>query len=72
MSEQSELIYRVEAKKKELQAELASMKNDITDSAIKNKKDLEDKIKEMTQDLKNAGDHFSESVAKKFNDWLSI
>lgn len=71
MSQQQELIYRVEAKKKELQAELAGLKNDMADSAIKNKKELESKIKEMTSDLRNASDHFTENIAKKFNDWLS-
>jgi len=71
MSEQQELIYRVEAKKKELQAELASMKNDMADSAIKSKRELEAKIKEMTKDLKTSSEHFTEKVSKKFNDWLS-
>lgn len=70
MSEQKELILRMEAKKKEFQADLVSMKNDMSSKTKKNKEVLESKIKEMTKDLKNGKEHFSESVAKKFNEWL--
>jgi ribosome-associated translation inhibitor RaiA len=40
MSEQKELILRVEAKKKELQAELASVKNKLVEMLRKVKKTL--------------------------------
>lgn len=70
MSEQKELIYRVEEKKKKFQAELESLQNDMADSAKKNKKVLENKIKEMSDDLVKARNDFSESVSKKNNQWL--
>jgi hypothetical protein len=70
MSEQKELTLRLEAKKKEFQAELASIKNDMTGSAKKSKDTLESKIKEITGDLRNAKEDFSEKIAKKFNEWL--
>lgn len=71
MSEQKELIFRVEAKKKELQAELTSMKNDISESAVKKKKEIKEKVETITNDLKNANENFSEAIAKKINVWLS-
>jgi hypothetical protein len=46
MFEQKELILRVEAKKKELQAELTSMKNDISVSAVKKRRRLKKKWKQ--------------------------
>lgn len=70
MSEQKELIYRVEEKKKKFQAELESLQNDMADSSKKNKKVLENKIKEMSDDLVKARNDFSESVSKKINQWL--
>ena len=70
MSEQKELTLRVEAKKKEFQAELASLKNDMSDSAKKNKILLEKKIKDIADELKNAREEFSETIAKKFNEWI--
>jgi len=70
MSETKELILRLEAKKKEFQAELVSIQNDMTESAKVNKEALESKIKEMSADLMNAKEGFSEKVAKKINEWL--
>ncbi len=70
MSEQKELILRVEAKKKEFQAELASIENDIADGVKKKKKNLEGKIEEITNQLKNAENGLTETIAKKFNEWL--
>jgi len=70
MTEQVELILRVEAKKKEFQAELVGIKNNITESAKESKINLEKKIQEMTDDLKSAREYFSEAIAKKINKWL--
>ena len=70
MSEQKELILRVEAKKKELQAELASVKNKLVGNAKQSKKDLEDKIEDISGGLKNAKEDFSEAIAKKLNRWM--
>lgn len=70
MSEQRELILRVEAKKMDLLLELEKLKNDVADSAGDNRDKLEKKIKEMSSDIKEAGEGFSEAVAKKINDWL--
>lgn len=70
MSEQKELILRVEAKKKELQAELASVKNKMVGNAKESKKDLEEKIDNISDDLKNAKEDFSEAIAKKLNKWM--
>lgn len=70
MSEQKELILRVEAKKKELQAELASAKNKMIGNAKEAKAELEKKIENISDDLKNANKDFSETISKKLNKWM--
>lgn len=71
MSEQKELILRVKLKVKELQVELSKMENDIINNSSNAKVELEKKIKEVSADLANTKEEISESIAKKFNDWLS-
>jgi predicted RNA-binding protein with PIN domain len=70
MPEQKELILRVEAKKKEFQAELASAKNKMIGNAKEANTELEEKLENISNDLKNAKEDFSEAIAKKLNEWM--
>ncbi|MDA9189675.1 hypothetical protein N9O57_01705 [bacterium] len=71
MSDQKkELLLRAEAKIKQLQAKLAEIKVDAQSSKNEEKDKLEKQVLELTETIKQAGENFSESLAKKINDWL--
>jgi chromosome segregation ATPase len=66
-----ELKLRVEAKKKELEAQIAKFKAD----SVGNKNDaiesLQKKLSSLEADLKHGWGNVSEAVASKLNRWLS-
>ena len=69
--EMTELKLRVEAKKKELEAQIAKFKADSlgnTNDAIET---LQKKLNSLEGDLKNGWENMSESIAGKLNRWLS-
>jgi dGTP triphosphohydrolase len=70
MTQQNELILRVKAKKKELEADLERLKNNISSGAKTHEDDLKKKIVEISDDIKHANKEFTEAVAKKINRWL--
>jgi hypothetical protein len=70
-NEMTELKLRVEAKKKELEAQLAKFKADSigkSNDAIEN---LQKKLNSLEGELKHGWENMSESIAGKLNHWLS-
>ena len=67
MSETGELRKRVEAKKKELEAELERFGNEQKDAADERQKKIRAKLDELEGNLKQGWDDVSESVAGKLN-----
>lgn len=70
VSEKQKLAARLEAKKKELESELARLKADSMDDMSQKSDDLESKLNETKAHLKDVTDNFTEDVAKRVNDWL--
>ena len=70
-NEMNELKLRVEARKKEIEAQIAKFKAD----SVGNKNDaidsLQKKLRGLETDLKNGWENVSESIAAKLNRWLS-
>ena len=69
--EMDELKLRVEAKKKELEAQLAKFKADSVGTKNEAIEGLQKKLSSLESDLKNGWDNMSESIAGKLNRWLS-
>jgi len=70
-TEMNELKLRVEAKKKELEAQIARVRADSmgkTNDAIEA---LQKKLSTLETDLKDGWENLSESIAGKLNRWLS-
>lgn len=65
-----ELVYRAEAKIKELRANVAKLKVNAHSSKNKEIENLDKHISDLTNTVKEAGENFTESVAKKINDWI--
>lgn len=70
MSETAELKSRIEAKKKQLEAELAKAKADAHGSANDATEEIARKLEELESHLHDGWDNLSETVSKKLNDWL--
>lgn len=70
MSEATELKSRVEAKKKQLEADLAKAKANAHGDANEAEAAIKSKLEELNSYLGDGWDNFSESVAKKLNNWL--
>lgn len=70
MSEVKEMKSRVEAKKKQLEADLAKAKADARGGANDAEKAIKRKLEELNNYLSDGWDNFSESVAEKLNGWL--
>ncbi|GLT16154.1 hypothetical protein [Vibrio algivorus] len=70
ISEKEKLAARLEAKKKEFEADLAKAKADSLEDFSQKSKELEEKIKKTKAHLKDVTHNFTEDVAKRVNDWL--
>jgi hypothetical protein len=70
-SEMQELKLRVEAKKKQLEAQIAKFKADSVSEANEGLEKLQQKLNSLENDLKHGWEHVTESVAGKLNRWLS-
>lgn len=70
-NEISELKLRVEAKKKELEAQIAKFKADSAGTRNDALEALQAKLTTLEGDLKNGWENVSESIAGKLNRWLS-
>jgi chromosome segregation ATPase len=70
-SEMQELKLRVEAKKKQLEAQIAKFKADSVSDANETLEKLQKRLNSLEGDLKNGWENVSESVAGKLNRWLS-
>jgi len=70
VSERAELKDRIEAKRKELEARLASFKADGRKSSRESKQALEERLAELETTLSDGWDQMSEKVAAKLNRWL--
>lgn len=70
-TEMTELKARVEAKKKELEAQIAKFKADSLGKSNDALETLQKRLNSLEGDLKNGWENVSESVAGKLNRWLS-
>lgn len=70
-SEMTELKLRIEAKKKDIEAQIAKFKADSVGEANEKLELLQQKLNNLEGDLKHGWDNLSESVAGKLNRWLS-
>jgi capsule polysaccharide export protein KpsE/RkpR len=70
-NEMTELKLRVEAKKKDLEAQIAKFKADSMGNANGAIEALQKRLNSLEGDLKHGWDNVSESVASKLNRWLS-
>lgn len=71
MSEKDELKLRVEAKKKQIEAQIAKFKADSVGDANEALAKLQKKLKSLEGDLQNGWENVTEGVAGKLNRWLS-
>ncbi|HBP18088.1 MAG TPA: hypothetical protein DEA08_09890 [Planctomycetes bacterium] len=69
-SERAELQDRIEAKRKELEARLASFKADGRKHSRESKQALEERLAKLEESLAQGWDDMSEKVAAKLNRWL--
>jgi hypothetical protein len=70
MSNMQELKSRIEAKKKQLEADLAKAKSDAQGKGNEAVAAIESKLHELNSSLKSGWDNLSEDVAAKLNKWL--
>ena len=70
MSEKAELKKRVEAKRKELEAELAKAKAAARGASNDATKAIQAKLEALQSYLADGWEDLSESVSAKLNDWL--
>jgi chromosome segregation ATPase len=70
-SEMDELKLRVEAKKKQLEAQIAKFKADSVGEANDALDKLQKKLKNLEGDLQSGWENVTESIAGKLNRWLS-
>jgi chromosome segregation ATPase len=69
--EMTELKLRIEAKKKDIEAQIAKFKADSVGEANEKLELLQKKLNSLEGDLKHGWDNLSETVAGKLNRWLS-
>lgn len=69
-TEMKELKLRLEAKKKELEAQVARLKADSAGAATETLRSLESKLEGIKGDLSHAFENLSETAAAKLNKWL--
>ena len=69
-NEMTELRLRVEAKKKELEAQLAKFKADSVENANDAIEALQKRLNSLEGDLKHGWGNVSEGVASRLNRWL--
>jgi len=69
--EKAELKARIEAKRKELEAQVAQLKADSIGGANDSLVKLQKKLSNLENDLQTGWDNVSEAVAGKLNRWLS-
>lgn len=65
-----ELKHRVEAKKKEMQSKLETMKADKHADAAEHESNWKKKLNELEMHVKNGWEDLTESTATKLNEWL--
>ena len=70
LSERAELKDRIKAKRKELEARLASFKADGRKNSRESKQAIEERLTELENTLSEGWDQMGEKVAAKLNDWL--
>jgi phage-related protein len=69
-SHKEELKHRIEAKRKELEAKLQSLQADAHGDAAEKKKQIQQRLSELDQTLRQGWDDLSEDVARRLNEWL--
>jgi len=69
--EKTELKARIEAKRKEIEAQIARLKADSIGGANDSIVKLQSKLSNLENDLQTGWDNVSEAVAGKLNRWLS-
>ncbi len=65
-----ELKARVEAKKKELEQDVAQLKADAHGTKNDQIEKLENQLKELNELIKDGWDNISEATVEKINSWL--
>ncbi len=69
-SEHQELRDRIEARKKKIEARLATLRADTRATAREEKRKLEERLHRLNDHLKEGWSKMSSAVARKLNDWL--
>ncbi|MBC96320.1 MAG: hypothetical protein CME63_01095 [Halobacteriovoraceae bacterium] len=69
-SHKSELLDRVKARQKELEAKIARAKADAKGSTNKKVDEWEVKLSNMKKDISEASESTTEEISKKLNKWL--
>jgi len=70
MTQKQELVDRIKAKKKEMEASLHEMRADASKDSRSKAKQLEAKLEELDQRLEDGWDNLTEKGAAKLNKWL--
>jgi len=70
-NEMTELKLRVEAKRKELEAQIARFRADSAENANEVIEALQKRLNSLEGDLKHGWDNVSDGVASRLNRWLS-
>lgn len=69
--EKTELKARIEAKRKDLEAQIAKLKADSIGGANDSLAKLQTKLSNLEDDLQTGWDNLTEAAAGKLNRWLS-
>ncbi len=69
-NQKDELLLRIKAKKKALEAALAQLKADSQGAINEKQEKIEDDLKKLSYIIREASENFSEKIAKKINEWL--
>ena len=70
MSQRAELKDRIDAKRKRLEARISELKADARSTSREEVANLQSKLDELGESLKDGWDDISEAVAGKLNAWL--
>ena len=65
-----ELKARFDAKKKQLEADIAALKADARGGANDKIAATQGRLKEMEESVKDGWDNVTEAISQKLNDWL--
>lgn len=69
-NQKDELVSRLKAKKKALEADLAQLNADTQGDVNEKREKIKSNLNELSSMISETSENFSENIAKKINEWL--